>query len=79
MCEEREFAPFIRHRVYTGHFDDINSITWSGDSRFLLTSSKDLMAKIFSLNPVRGFAVTTLAAHKGSVIGAYFSLDQETV
>lgn len=79
MSEEREFAPFIRHRVYTGHFDDINSITWSGDSRFFLTSSKDLTAKIFSLNLVKGFATTSLAAHKGSVIGAYFSLDQETV
>ena len=79
VSEEREFAPFVRHRVYTGHFDDINSITWSGDSRFFLTGSKDLTAKVFSLNPVSGFVPTSLAAHKGSVIGSYFSKDQETV
>ncbi|RPB26948.1 WD40 repeat-like protein [Terfezia boudieri ATCC MYA-4762] len=79
VSEEREFAPFVRHRVYTGHFDVINSITWSGDSRFFLTGSKDLTAKVFSLNPVEGFVPTSLAAHKGSVIGSYFSKDQETI
>ncbi|KAF8476904.1 quinon protein alcohol dehydrogenase-like superfamily [Kalaharituber pfeilii] len=79
VSDEREFAPFVRHRVYTGHFDDVNSITWSGDSRFFLTGSKDLTAKVFSLNPVEGFVPTSLAAHKGSVIGTYFSHDQETI
>ena len=77
--EEREFAPFIKHREYTGHYDAINHITWSGDSRFFLTASKDLMAKVYSLNPVEGFVPTSLAGHRDSVIGAYFSKDQESV
>lgn len=79
VSEEREFAPFVRHRVYTGHFDDVNSITWSSDSRFFLTGSKDLVAKVFSLNPEEGFVPTSLAGHTSSIIGSYFSRDQETV
>lgn len=29
----REFAPFILHRTYTGHFDDVLSIRWTQNSR----------------------------------------------
>ncbi|KAF3179637.1 hypothetical protein EYR41_011360 [Orbilia oligospora] len=79
FSEDREFAPFVRHRVYTGHFDDANSITWSSDSRFFLTASKDLTSRIWSLNPTEGFVPTTLGGHKESVIGTYFSADQETI
>jgi len=37
------------------------------------------MAKVYSLNPVEGFVPTSLAGHRDSVIGAYFSKDQESV
>ncbi|KAL7275789.1 U3 snoRNP protein [Rhizina undulata] len=77
--EEREFAPFIKHREYAGHYDSVNHITWSGDSRFFLTAAKDLTAKIYSLNPTEGFIPTSLAGHKDSVVGTYFSKDQETI
>ena len=29
----RDFAPFVLRRTYTGHGDDVPSITWSADSR----------------------------------------------
>jgi hypothetical protein len=29
----REFAPFVLHREYTGHHDEVLSIQWSSDSR----------------------------------------------
>ncbi|TLD35666.1 periodic tryptophan protein-like protein 2 [Venturia nashicola] len=74
-----EFAPFIRHRTYTGHYDDVLSIQWSSDSRFFLTSSKDLTAKVWSTNPEEGFVPTTLAGHRQAVRAAWFSKDQETV
>lgn len=32
----REFAPFVLHRVYTGHYDDALSLTWSPDSQYAL-------------------------------------------
>jgi periodic tryptophan protein 2 len=74
-----EFAPFVRHRVYTGHFDTVRSLEWSTDSRFFLSASKDLTARIWSLDPEEGFVPTTLGGHKQAVVGAWFSADQETV
>lgn len=50
-----EFAPFVRHHVHAGHHDTVQNIEWSGDSRFFLTASKDLTARIWSLNPKKTF------------------------
>ncbi|KAI9674623.1 MAG: hypothetical protein M1829_003705 [Trizodia sp. TS-e1964] len=76
---ELEFAPFVKYREYAGHFDFIQSIEWSSDSRFFLTGAKDLTAKIWSLDPVEGFIPTTLGGHREAVKGAWFSKDQETI
>lgn len=54
-------------------------IQWSSDSRFFLTASKDLTARIWSLDPEEGFRPTVLAGHKQGVIGAWFSEDQENL
>lgn len=74
-----EFAPFARHRILTGHFDIVRSIEWSSDSRFLLSGSKDLTARIWSLDPEEGFVPTALGGHRDAVIEAWFSRDQEMV
>ncbi|KAG9880756.1 periodic tryptophan protein-like protein 2, partial [Aureobasidium melanogenum] len=74
-----EFAPFVKHREYAGHFDTVQSIEWSSDSRFFLTASKDLTARIWSLDPEAGFEPTTLGGHRQGVHGAWFSADQETI
>lgn len=29
----REFAPFVLHKIYTGHYDEVLSVQWSPDSR----------------------------------------------
>ncbi|KAI9723019.1 MAG: hypothetical protein M1812_001468 [Candelaria pacifica] len=76
---ELEFAPFVRHRVYTGHHDAIQSLEWSSDSRFFLSAAKDLTARIWSLDPEEGFVPTTLAGHREGVRGAWFSKDQEKI
>jgi periodic tryptophan protein 2 len=76
---ELEFAPFVRHRVYAGHYDTVQSIEWSSDSRFFLSAAKDLTARIWSLDPEEGFIPTTLAGHREGVLGAHFSKDQETI
>ena len=76
---ELEFAPFIRHHVHAGHHDTVQNIDWSSDSRFFLSASKDLTARIWSLNPEEGFIPTTLAGHREGVLGAWFSRDQENV
>lgn len=76
---ELEFAPFVLHRDLAGHFDAIQNITWSSDSRFFLTASKDLNARIWSLDPEDGFEPTTLAGHREGVVNAWFTEDQESV
>ena len=74
-----EFAPFVRHRVYTGHSDAVRSIEWSSDSRFFLSAAKDLTARIWSLDPEEGFVPTTLGGHREALLGAWFSSDQEQI
>ncbi|OCK80598.1 WD40 repeat-like protein [Lepidopterella palustris CBS 459.81] len=74
-----EFAPFVKHRDYVGHFDSVWKIEWSSDSRFFLSASKDLTARMWSLDPEDGFVPTTLAGHRQGVVGAWFSKDQETI
>ncbi|KAK7730427.1 U3 snoRNP protein [Cytospora paraplurivora] len=76
---ELEFAPFVKHHTHTGHFDDVQHIEWSRDSRFFLSAAKDLTARIWSLNPEEGFIPTVLSGHRQAVVGAYFSKDQETI
>lgn len=75
----REFAPFVLHRTYTGHHDEVISIEWSKDSNFFLTTSRDMTARLFSLNPIDGFRPKTFAGHRDIVINAYFSDDHRTV
>lgn len=77
--EGLEFAPFKLHRSYTGHHDTVQHITWSPDSRFLLSAGKDLTARIWSLDHEQDFVPTILAGHKESVLGAWFSSDLESV
>lgn len=74
-----EFAPFVRHRIYLGHFDTVQSIEWSSDSRFFLSASKDLTTRIWSTEAEEGFAQTTLSGHRQAVVGAWFSKDQEII
>lgn len=77
--EGLEFAPFVRHRVHAGHHDVVQGIEWSSDSRFFLSSSKDLTARLWSLEPPSDFVPTTLGGHREALIGAWFSVDQELV
>lgn len=76
---ELEFAPFVKHHTHTGHFDEVRHVEWSSDSRFFLSASKDLTARVWSLNQEEGFIPTVLSGHRQAVVGAYFSKDQETI
>ncbi|KZV62737.1 WD repeat protein [Peniophora sp. CONT] len=75
----REFAPFVLHRTYTGHHADVTGIEWSPDSKCFISTSKDMTARLFTLNPVEGFRPKTFAGHKDAVVGAYFSKDAKAI
>ncbi|PBP23155.1 Periodic tryptophan protein 2 [Diplocarpon rosae] len=76
---ELDFAPFVLHRRYAGHSDAVTSVEWSGDSRFFLSSSKDLTSRIWSLESEDKSVKTVLGGHREVVLGAYFAKNQETI
>ncbi|KAI5955532.1 PWP2 [Candida theae] len=79
FTEDRQFAPFVRHRIYSGHFDDVLNISWSQDSRFFISTSKDMTAKIYSLESEERDVARTFSGHRDYVVNAFFSKDQEVI
>eukprot|EP00960_Hanusia_phi_P005682 164873-Hanusia_phi.AAC.1 len=73
---KREYAPFVLHRTYGGHFDEVVSLDWSLDSDFFISGSRDLTAKIFTLDPAPGFPVN-FAGHKDTVIAAFLPKEED--
>ncbi|RCK66116.1 Periodic tryptophan protein 2 [Candida viswanathii] len=79
MTEDKQFHPFVRYKIYLGHFDDVLSVIWSSDSRFLISTSKDMTCKMFSLHSDEKDIAMTFAGHRDYVINAFFSKDQEVI
>ena len=48
-------------------------------ARYFVTGSKDMTARIYSVDPTPGFIPITLAAHRSSIVGAAFSADGDVV
>ncbi|CAH7689513.1 quinon protein alcohol dehydrogenase-like superfamily, partial [Phakopsora pachyrhizi] len=69
----KSFAPFHLHRTYTGHFDDLVSISWSDCSNYFLTTSRDMTARMYTVNPVEGYRPRNFTGHKDTTLGAWFS------
>ncbi|GMM35753.1 snoRNA-binding rRNA-processing protein [Saccharomycopsis crataegensis] len=76
---DRQFAPFTKFRKLAGHFNDILSISWSRDSRFLLTTSKDMTTRIWSLHSKESQAKMSLAGHRDYVVNAFFNNKQDII
>ena len=74
----RDFSPFSLHRRFTGHFNDVTCVSWSPNGAYLVTGSKDLTARIYSLNPTPGFVPVTLSGHRERVVAVHFA-DEDTV
>ena len=49
------------------------------ERRCFITTSRDMTARLFTLNPVEGFRPKTFAGHRDAVLAAYFSKDSKTV
>ncbi|KAG2735365.1 hypothetical protein G9P44_001579 [Scheffersomyces stipitis] len=79
FTEDRQFAPFVRHRIYAGHYSDVTSVTWSSDSRFFISTSKDMTSRIFSLQSSENDVAMTLAGHRDYVVKAFFNKSQEII
>lgn len=77
--QDRQFAPFVRHRIYSGHFNDVTSISWSNDSRFFISTSKDMTSKLFSIDSEESSVAKTFSGHRDYVINAFFNETQEII
>ena len=49
------------------------------ECRCFITTSRDMIARLFTLDPLEGFRPKTFAGHKEAVLNAYFSSDAKTV
>ncbi|PJF18991.1 hypothetical protein PSACC_01201 [Paramicrosporidium saccamoebae] len=80
---QREFASLVLEKTMGGHTEEIVSFDWSSDSRYLLTASHDMTARLLDLrrdeeNPQ--FVPIELRAHRHPLCGAYFAhKDQQVV
>ncbi|KAG5518678.1 hypothetical protein PMAC_002647 [Pneumocystis sp. 'macacae'] len=79
LTDQLQFSPFTKHKVYTGHHDTIKTVIWSLDSQFFLTSSKDITARLYSLNPIKNFTSMTFAGHREALVGAFFFSTGKTI
>lgn len=80
--ESREFAPLVLHKTIGGHTDDIVTMDWSKDSRFIVTASLDMTARIFDLRKQdlnEDFVPLELVAHRHPLVAAYFDAEDQKV
>ena len=70
-----EWKPMLLHGKYRGHYNDIICISWSPDSQFFVSGSKDMTARVNALHKRRPFRSQTLTGHKGPVVAAFFGSD----
>jgi len=64
-------------RILEGHTGQVNSASFSPDSRLIVTASADNTARVW--NAETGESIATLLDHKGPVLNAMFSWDGRSV
>lgn len=69
----KQLTPMQLHRTYGTCHDTITALDWSADSRFIAAASKDLTARVYSLNPIPGWTPPTLSGHKAALVGVFFT------
>jgi periodic tryptophan protein 2 len=72
----KEYEPLVLYKNYT-HWqnDEITSINWSSDSRFILTGSKDTTVRLLNLFKIEGYIPFCFTGNKRKIINAMFSED----
>ncbi|EAN31837.2 WD domain G-beta repeat protein [Theileria parva strain Muguga] len=67
------------HLEITGHMDNINSLDWSKDSKYICTSSKDLTVRLWCVEPDDTFVPVAFVDHRRSVKAAFFTDDMNRI
>lgn len=66
-------------RTVRNHLDNVVSVDWSSDSRFLCSASNDLTVRLMTREELDGFSPTTLVDHRYPVKAAFFSHDMARI
>ncbi|KAG8467369.1 hypothetical protein KFE25_000685 [Diacronema lutheri] len=74
---ERTFTPFNLHHTHSGHMDDITTVSWSADSAYFVTGSKDLTARVFTVHRRTGYVPPTLGGHRSALVCAWFDRSRQ--
>jgi periodic tryptophan protein 2 len=74
-----DYSPFTLIRELPGHYDSINCLSWSSDSEFLLSSSKDMTVRLYPIANQQNFSGAILSGHRDQVLGAWFSKDMKSI
>jgi periodic tryptophan protein 2 len=78
--EHKTFSPLVLYKKYGNlHSQTITGVTWSHDSRFILTWSQDFTMKMISLHKLPNFLPFTFSGNKRPIIKAFFSQDNRRI
>lgn len=77
---KKEFEPFVLYKNYTAwHNDKITCINWSGDSRFVLTGSKDTSVRLLNIFKIKDYIPLCFSGHKKRIVNCIFSEDMNRI
>lgn len=76
---EKEFAPLRLSKTYAHHADAVTFLEWSSDSRYLLSCSRDLTARLHAIHEERNFVPTTFSGHRDHLVAAFFAAGNDKV
>ena len=79
--DHKTFSPLVLYKKYGNlHSQPVTGVTWSRDSRFILTwSAKDLTMKMISLHKLAHFLPFTFSGNKKPIVSAFFSEDSKRI
>lgn len=78
--DHKTFSPLVLYKKYGNlHSQTITGVTWSPDSRFILTWAKDLTLKMISLHKIPQFLPFTFSGNKKPIVSAFFSADGKRI
>jgi periodic tryptophan protein 2 len=76
---EKTFTPFNLHHTHSEHTGEITTLSWSADSRYFVTGSKDLTARVFTVHRRVGYVPPTLGGHRSALVSAFFDPPRRTL
>lgn len=76
----KQIEPLILVKSYLAlHTDNVKSITWSMDNRFILTSGKDCVVRLLNLFKIQDYSPLTFSGHKKKIINSFFTNEHKNI